>query len=112
MRKKKLKQRIAKLESELRTAKSSKELWESTAFRFVDDLKGYGVKTEIIRAEPPIIDISQMEDDKPKYTQGINTAPSTLVFDFSEHDKKIIVKHAAETCEKWRKIWRDMERYE
>lgn len=90
MKKKKLKQRIAELESQLGTEKSNKEIWESMFCRLMADLKGYGVKTEIIPAEPPVIEASRTEDDVAKYAHGINTAPPTLSFDFTEHDKKVI----------------------
>ena len=90
MKKKKLKQRIAELELELSLSKSSRETWESMFLRMMADLKGYGVKTEIIPAEPPVIDVSRTEDSVAKYEHGISTAPPTFLFDFTEHDKKII----------------------
>lgn len=90
MKKKKLKQRIDRLESELRSEKSNKKMWESMFVRLMADLKGYGVKTEIIPAEAPVIDVSHTEDSVAKYERGINTAPPTLSFDFMEHDKKVI----------------------
>lgn len=108
MKKKKLKQRIVELESQLGTAKQNEEIWESMFVRLMADLKGYGVKTEIIRAESPVIDVSRTEDDTPKYIHGINTMPPTLSFDFTEHDKNVITNHGTETCEKWRRIWRNM----
>ena len=90
MKKKKLKQRIAELESRLGMAEASKETWESMFVRLMADLKGYGVKTEIIPSEPPVIEVSRTEDDVEKYVYGINTIPPTLSFDFTEHDKKAI----------------------
>lgn len=108
MKKKKLKQRIYNLESQLVTAKLRAESWEDISNRFIEKLMEYGVKTEIKFPEPPVIEVTSTEDDVAKYAFGINTEPPTLSFDFMEHDKKVIVRHGAETCEKWRKIWRDM----
>lgn len=90
MKKKKLQQRIAELESQLRRAKSNEEIWKDMFERVIADLKGYGIKTEIIPAEPPVIEVSRMEDDKPVYAYGISTVPPTLSYDFTEHDKKVI----------------------
>lgn len=90
MKKKKLKQRIANLESQLGTEKSRAEAWEYISHCFIDGLKKHGVKTQIIFPEPPLVDASQTEDDVARYVPGINTAPPTLLFDFTERDKKEI----------------------
>lgn len=90
MRKKNLKQRIAKLESWLGAEKSRAEAWEHISHCFIDGLKKHGVKTKIIFPEPPLVDVSRMEDRKTKYKHGINASPPTLSFDFTEHDKKAI----------------------
>lgn len=92
MKKKKLKQRIAELESQLGTAKSRAEAWEHISHCFIDGLKEHGVKTEIIFPKPPLVDVSRTEDDVAKYAHGINTAPPTLSFDFVEHDRKVLQK--------------------
>lgn len=89
MNKKKLKKRIAELELELDVEKSNKEIWESMFVRLMADLKGYGVETQIIPAESSLIEVSRIEDDTAKFMHGINTAPPTLSFDFTEHDAKI-----------------------
>lgn len=89
MKKKKLKQRIEQLESQLETAKSREWAWEDTSHRFIEELMECGVKTEIIYPELLVIETSQFEDDAPRYA-GINTAPPTLSFDFTEHDKTVI----------------------
>lgn len=90
MKKKKLKKRIAKLESQLGTEKSRAEAWEHISHCFIDELKEQGVKTELIFPKPPLVDASRMEDTETRYEHGINTAPPTLSFDFTEHDKKAI----------------------
>lgn len=90
MKKKKLKQRIAKLESELKTAKLNEKTWRDMLYRLMVDLKGYGVQTEIIPTEPPVIEVSGTEDMTAWYMLGINTVPLTLSFDFTEHDKTVI----------------------
>lgn len=90
MKKKKLKQRIAELESELGQAKSRSEAWQDISHRFISELNAHGVKTEITFDEPPTIEVSCVEDAEEKYIHGINTAPPTLSFDFAEHDKKAI----------------------
>lgn len=90
MKKKKLKQRIAELESQLRTEKSRAQGWEDISHGFIEKLMEYGVKTEIKFPEPPVIEVSNTEDDVAKYEFGISTEPPTLLFDFTEHDKKVI----------------------
>lgn len=90
MKKKKLKQRIKQLESQLGTEKSRAEAWEYISHCFIDGLKKHGVKTQIIFPKPPLVDASRTEDDVAKYTHGINTSPPTLSFDFTEHDKNAI----------------------
>ncbi len=89
MKKKKLKQRIAQLESQLATAKLRAESWEDISHGFIEKLMEYGVKTEIEFPEPPVIETSRTEDMTAQYMFGINTEPPTLSFDFTEHDKKI-----------------------
>lgn len=89
MKKKKLKQRIYNLESQLVTAKLRAESCEDISHRFIEKLMEYGVKTEIKFPELPVIEVSSTEDDVAKYAFGINTEPPTLSFDFTEHDKKI-----------------------
>lgn len=89
MKKKKLKQRIAELEKERDREKFNAQEWEDIYIQCIEELKKHGVKVKITFAEPPIIDASRTEDDKPKYVHGINTAPPTLVFDFSAHDNNI-----------------------
>lgn len=108
MKKKKLKQRISNLESQLVTAKSIAQAREDILYRFLGELEEYGVKTEINTPKPTVIEVAQTEDDVAKYEFGIDTTQPAFSFDFTEHDKKVIVRHGAETCEKWRKIWRDM----
>lgn len=90
MKKKKLKQRIAELESRLGTEKSRAEAWEHISHCFIDELKEQGVKTELIFPKPPLVDASRMEDTKTRYKHGINAAPPILSLDFTEHDKKAI----------------------
>lgn len=97
MKKKKLKQRISNLESQLVTAKSIAQGWEDISRGFIEKLMEYGVKTEINAPKPTVIEVSQTEDDVAKYEFGINTEPPTLSFDFTEHDKKVAVNHGAET---------------
>lgn len=87
--KKKLKQHIAELESKLEIAESRVQAWEDISYKFIGELKKTGVNVEIISAEPPTIEVSQIEGDVAKYTHGIATTPPTLSFDFSEHDAKI-----------------------
>lgn len=96
MKKKKLKQRIAELESQLGTEKSRAEGWEEISCRFIDELREHGVKVRIIPAKPPVIEVSRTEDDVAKYAHGINTAPTTLLFDFTEHDKNVRAEMAVE----------------
>lgn len=90
MKKKKLKQRIAKLESQLVTAKSIAQAREDILYRFLRELEEYGVKTEINTPKPTVIEVSQTEDDVAKYEFGISTEPPTLSFDFTERDKRVI----------------------
>lgn len=90
MKKKKLKQRIVNLESELATARSNEEVWKSMFDRIMADLKGYGIKTEIIPAEPPVIELTKTEDAIASYGFGMTAIPPTLSFDFTERDEKII----------------------
>lgn len=89
MKKKKLKQRIKELESQLETEKSRAQAWEDISHRFIEELRKCGVRTEINFPEPPVIETQNYEDDVKKYRFGINTEPPTLSFDFAEHDKKI-----------------------
>lgn len=96
MKKKKLKQHVADLESKLRMARLNEEIWKDMFYRLMADLKGYCVETQIIPTEPPTIEVSQTEDDVAKYTHGITTTPPTLLFDFSEHDAKIRSEMAIE----------------
>lgn len=96
MKKKKLKQRIAELESQLGTEKSRAEAWEHISHCFIGELKEQGVKTELIFPKPPLFDVSRMEDTETRYKHGINTAPPTLSLDFTEHDKKIRSETAIE----------------
>ncbi len=95
MKKKKLRKRIAELESQLGTEKSRAEAWEHILHCFIDGLKEHGVKTQIIFPEPTLIDVSRLEDRNTKYKHGINTAPPTLSFDFTEHDTKIRLETAS-----------------
>lgn len=90
MKKKKLKQRIAELESRLGAEKSRAEAWEHISHCFIDRLKEHGVKAQIIFPKPPLVDASRMEDTETRYKHGINTTPPTLSFDFTDHDKKVI----------------------
>lgn len=90
MKKKKLKQRIAELESRLGEEKSRAEAWEHISHCFIDRLKEHGVKTQIIFPKPPLVDVSRLEDRKTRFKHGINATPPTLSFDFTEHDKKAI----------------------
>ena len=90
MKKKKLKQRIAELESQLGMEKSRAEAWEHISHCFIDRLKEHGVKAQIIFPKPPLVDASRMEDTETRYKHGINPTPPTLSFDFTEHDKKAI----------------------
>lgn len=99
MKKKKLKQRITKLESQLVTAKLRTESWEDISHRFIEKLMEYGVKTEIKFPELPVIEVSSEEDDVAKYAFGINTEPPILLFDFSEHDKKVVYDFKRKTEE-------------
>lgn len=96
MKKKKLKHRIAELESQLETEKSRAQAWNDIAYRFINELKEYGVRVKIIPAELPVIEVTKMEDDVAKYAHGINTAPPTLSFDFTEHDKNVRAEMAVE----------------
>lgn len=90
MKKKKLKQRIAELESQLGMEESRAEVWEHISHCFIDRLKEHGVKTQIIFLKPPLVDASRLEDRKTRFKHGINATPPTLSFDFTEHDKKAI----------------------
>ena len=90
MKKKKLKQRIKQLESQLGTEKSRSEAWKDISHRFISELKEHGVKTTIIFPEPPLVDVSRLEDRKTRFKHGINATPPTLSFDFTEHDKTVI----------------------
>lgn len=98
MKKKKLKKRIAELESQLGTEKSRVEEWEYISHCFVDGLKEQGVKTQIIFPKHPLVDVSRLEDRKTRFKHGINATPPTLSFDFTEHDKKAICDFK-EKCE-------------
>lgn len=89
MKKKKLKQRIKELESQLETEKSRAQAWEDISHRFIEELMECGVRTEINFPEPPVIEVQGYEDDEKKYRFGINTEPPTLSFDFTEHDKNV-----------------------
>lgn len=90
MKKKKLKQRIAELESKLGQEKSRSEARKDISRRFINELKERGVKASIILPERPVIEASRTEDDVVKYAFGINTTPPTLLLDFTEHDKNAI----------------------
>lgn len=90
MKKKKLKQRIAELELQLGQEKSRIEAWKDISHRLISELKERGVKASIILPERLVIEASRVEDDAPRYAHGINTAPPTLSFDFTEHDKTVI----------------------
>jgi len=90
VKKKKLKQRITELESKLGQEKSRSEAWKDISHRFISELKERGVEVSIILPERPAVEVSHTEDDVAKYAFGINTAPPTLLFDFTEHDKKEI----------------------
>lgn len=90
MKKKKLKQRIAELESRLGAEKSRAQAWENISNQFIGELNKCGIKTKIIFPQPPLVDASRMEDAETRYKHGINTTPPTLSFDFTEHDKKEI----------------------
>lgn len=90
MKKKKLKQRIDELESKLGQEKSRSEAWKDISHRFISELKEHGVKASIILPERPVIEVSRTYDDVAKYAFGINTAPPTLSFDFTEYDKTVI----------------------
>ena len=92
MKKKKLKQRIAELESRLRTEKSRAQGWEDISHGFIEKLMEYGVKTEIKFPEPPVIEVSSTEDDVAKYEFVIDTTQPAFSFDFTEHDKILIQK--------------------
>lgn len=89
MKKKKLKQRIAELESRLGAEKSRAEEWENISHCFIDRLKEHGVKTQIIFPKHPLVDVSRLEDRKTRFKHGINATPPTLSFDFTERDKEI-----------------------
>ena len=90
MKKKKLKQRITELESKLGQEKSRSEAWKDISHRFISELKERGIKVSIILPERPVVEVSRTEDDVAKYAFRINTAPPTLSFDFTEHDKNAI----------------------
>lgn len=92
MKKKKLKQRISKLESQLVTAKSIAQARGDILYRFLRELEEYGVKTEINAPKPTVIKVSQTEDDVAKYEFGIDTTQPAFSFDFTEHDKILIQK--------------------
>lgn len=79
-------------------------------YRFIADLKGYGVEAEIIPAESPVIEVSRTEDNVAKYAHGINTAPPTLSFDFTEHDGKIETKCAFKALDSMKEIGKILER--
>lgn len=108
MKKKKLKKHIVNLELQLAAAKQRAHRWEDIYYQFIGELKKQRVNVESVSVEPTIIEVSGTEDDVAKYAYGISAAPPALSFDFSEHDKKVILNHGTETCEKWRRIWRDM----
>lgn len=88
MRKKKLVERIHKLEEENRRAKDNEDYWKDMIMRFAKGLHEHGVEVEIVFPRGPEIEVTALEG-KPKYIYGMRMELPTLRFDFTEHDEKL-----------------------
>ena len=93
----KKKEKIRILEAE---NKALNEKFEK-AFEMINcikrSLKYFGVDMNIVFPEPELINVTTMDDlisDNPqeKYIGGMSTEIANIVFDFTEHDMKVLEK--------------------
>lgn len=73
-------------------------------YRFIKELKGYGVKAEIIPPKPQIIEVSSDEDMYAKYKLEMISEPPELSFDFTENDSEVLIKHGVRCLEEQKKV--------